>query len=411
MEANGPEPEVFNETRLLFNYSGIYDADYVPRAGGPPYGLMDAALQKALELLHHYYMPLLCAVGILGNTVASVVLFASDLTHLSVTQFLLGKVLVDVLFLVSLLHRWVTETFHVFLYDVGGWCNFITFLHRASAFLSLWYTFCFVVDVFIRVYLEGFTARLCTPWRAKIITIGFAVVAVVVYLNISLTFGVTYVGQNGAIAVCTPLAQFASTTHNLDRADIVINVTLPYTCMLVLVTMVGARVVRVAQQPAAASRIGLQQFARHRHQDRHHQQGSSPSNRGPLRDPEKQLGRVFMTLTLSYLVLSLPLQCMRMYVALQDRAPQSDLLTEVLWREVFQFVHFTNMAINFLIFLFSFGRFREQGYILVQQLFHRSRRTHDPGSRAQETVDIETVVTHHFAQDAKRSACNSGTAV
>ena len=38
---------------------------YVPRGGGPPYGLMGAALQQALELLHHYHMPLLCAVRLM----------------------------------------------------------------------------------------------------------------------------------------------------------------------------------------------------------------------------------------------------------------------------------------------------------------------------------------------------------
>ena len=192
-------------------------------------------MHAVLYVLHSYYQPSIIGLGLVFNMVALLVLLLSKLTSLSSTRYLVASTAVDLLYLSTLLVTWLAER-GVPVYQLGAFCHLTTFFQRAAAFLSTWYAVGLSVDRFLSICLPGWERQLCSPTRANVVIVSLGMLALVVYLNISLTVGVVRLGLQ---YICTPLHIFMAALRALDRADAVINILLPYS-LLVLLWVLGA---------------------------------------------------------------------------------------------------------------------------------------------------------------------------
>ena len=207
-----------------------------------------------LEYVSHfrvYFIPINAVLGILGNTITVLTLMTKALRIQPMMHFVIAKCVADSLFLISLLIQWL-RTLGYDLYGAGVWCHILSMVTQATNFLSMWFVVCLAVDRFIIVYVAGSDRPMCgilhqcpcsllttrikfkpggqmyipgwTVLKAIITIIGLSLLAIAVYLNISIAMGVTV---NDSGRVCTPLPSFANTVQVLGEVDLFINILFP----------------------------------------------------------------------------------------------------------------------------------------------------------------------------------------
>ena len=189
-------------------------------------------LQALMWYMHLYYNPSVAILGICCNILALVVQSFSELQELAIGHYILALLVAHTAALINVLLLWVNNIGGN-IYRYGSVCHFTQFLGSTSAFLSVWYAVALCADGYIMLGFRTQAERLCQPPRAKFVAFAIAVVAVAVFLNISLTYGVINVGT---AYICTAMSQFIEPLQTLSYIDIIVNVIIPYTAMLYLFT-------------------------------------------------------------------------------------------------------------------------------------------------------------------------------
>ena len=110
-------------------------------------------------------------------------------------------------------------------YVVNGWCHLMTFVRDGSEFLSTWYLVCVLVNCLIANCIPDRSDDWCSRCRHLTVTVALAILALVVFLNISLSATLFYVA--GDRPICTTLSEPGTAIYILDHADAFINVLTP----------------------------------------------------------------------------------------------------------------------------------------------------------------------------------------
>ena len=136
---------------------------------------------------------------------------------------------------------------HIYFFYTVGWCQLISFMSSVCSFLSLWIVVALAID---RLFIHCWPAhakQLCSTFRARIVILGMVVLSVVVYMNISLTRGVILIVPG--VRRCVPLTMFNSALKILGVVDGVVNIAIPYICLLMIdVVMWKCSVVKFYQR-------------------------------------------------------------------------------------------------------------------------------------------------------------------
>jgi hypothetical protein len=195
----------------------------------PDPGLMQ--LQLHVRNLHLYYLPTVYCLTLLGNVFSIVILTDSMLKKLSSTQYLIGILVVEIIHVLTQLHTWIEDNgWNTGMFRIGGWCQFTTFASHISLFLSVWYTVFLSIDGYARF---SFTV-LCKTWIARSSIAGAAIVAIVVYLNISILYGTVSVGSQ---LICVQLQIFKDTHQKLACGDVIVNALIPTVLLIILIAL------------------------------------------------------------------------------------------------------------------------------------------------------------------------------
>ena len=343
---------------LLHNQSyqtGIYRNDTDYDAPGeyfiPP--LPNTFLMKfqaILDVLRLQYVLALVIVGLIGNTFCLTVMIKTKLSDLSHVQYIIAMLVTDTIFLVNIMCLWLVDI-GIDMYQLGAWCHLTTFLSHSSSFLSLWYVVCIAVDRM--VFMFGLMQHTSTTLHAKMTVLALAMIAIAVFLNMSLTFGVVYIG---ATPICTPLTRFYRALHTLGRIDVFLNCVVPY-CFLFIVVVVGG-----ATMCYRYCGNGLE--------------GGVVIGRG-LSCPEdiSQQGQVTGPIIFIgyYLLLTVPAQAFRLYMTIQELQGVAGMvdLRMVLLQKTIQYVQYTRYAFNIVPLWLFYTGFRRSTLLLFKELFRK----------------------------------------
>ncbi|KAK2151530.1 hypothetical protein LSH36_360g00003 [Paralvinella palmiformis] len=351
-----------------------------------------------------YFVPINAALGIVGNVFTAVTLWSTALSVHPTLHFVIAKCVADSLFLASLFVQWLRMIGYD-LYDSGVWCHILAMVTHATNFLSTWFVTCLAVDRFIIVYITGsekpvcrilkscpcglFTARpsikpggqLTVPgWtvlKTTVAIIGLSLLSVAVYLNISLTLGVT---ERSHRKICVPLPMYSSVMQILGEIDIFINVILPY-ALDVTLTFITCR--RVLLFHAARKRtITKREFSRQ------HYQFYSKS----------QLRLTIMTagVCLCFLLLTGPSQTLRFQYTIREMLNTHHRLTiyEYFWQHVFLMVYFSAFSSNFIVIVIFHKGFRKAIELFFVDISFKMRTWY--GRRQTNNMDLSPMT---FAVD------------
>ena len=171
------------------------------------------------------------SIGIVCNLFTSVVLLTTKLSRSSACQYLSASGIVNVLYLISLLLMSLSHH-GIDLYNKAGWCQLISFMSSVCSFLSIWLVVAMATDRLLIHCCPAHAKQFCSTFRARIVILGLVVLAVVVYMNISLTRGVVPLGWGHR--ACVPLRMFITALKFLGVADGIVNIIIPYTTLLVI---------------------------------------------------------------------------------------------------------------------------------------------------------------------------------
>ena len=214
-------------------------------------------------------------------------------------------------------------------------------------------------------FLTSINAIKRTVLRSQLVVSGFAVIAVVVFLNISLLTGIV---QTSSGHICAPLPSFARRMQNLGRLDIIINFFIPYTTIIVFSSLTAHRLTIFYRQ--RTSIIYTNTTARRKSTFR----TSNINNLSLCHLPhiqhhpktETQTTRLCIALCFTFLVLGLPSHVMRFWVMIASLSDDHYVINKnmFLWQNLLLQLFFTRFAVNFFVYLACSETFRKSLYSL-----------------------------------------------
>ena len=319
--------------------------------GGPEY----PSLSMTIHVLEMYYTPLLVSIGIIGNMLTCLTLTHGTTCKSSATPYLTMLAISDICFLCVLLLVWLTSVLHVNIYNAGGWCQGITYVGYICAFLSVWLYVCMSVDRLIIICLPVRNSKLCSALRAKIVIISLTIVAIVVYLNISLMFGVVTIQQT---LVCLPMSVFVPAIQVLNKLDAFINLLLPYAAVCVINLCIIRSIVEHYQRRNKIIRA-----------DHLHRVDICQERRSRV---ELQNTKLILAVSCVFLALNLPSHVLRLIVMISFfRGSQLFINRVYFWQRLLMQLFFTRFAINFFVHVGFSSLFRKSLRHLFSHLCKR----------------------------------------
>ena len=299
-------------------------------------------LQSVVDFLKWYYTPFVVGVGFVGNALSLWTFLGTTLRKMSSTQYLSALAVIDSLFLLTLLLVWLTNL-DVNLYNTEGWCQMTLYVSYVCTFLSIWYVVAFTVERYIAVCFPIKRSNMCTTFRAKAVVCALLVFAVVLYLNQSWMAGVVMINGKG---LCIPLPVFISTVKVFNRVDIVLNLFLPYSTIIILNALILKSVVTFYRRRKSMIRTTT----------------TAKRDQTITFRPKAQIkiSQALLAVSFAFLLLNSPGHIMRLRHVLKTlmdpyyRAPYSEFLLQ----QLFQYFFYTNFSVNFFIYFLLGKGFR-----------------------------------------------------
>ena len=339
--------------------------------GGPP---DPAPLQHVATILRMYYQPVVAGLGVLINLVTMMILLYRPLRILSCNQYMLGVLISQIIHLVTLVSSSLTDHGYS-IYTLGGFCQLTTFIQKGSSFMCLWCTVGLSVDGLIRVRHPDLEVHMCTLWRARIYIISVCVISVVVHLNTSLTVALYYYPPPDGTPICHDLHDLMRILNILGIVNAFVNSLLPYTIMLVAFLLICIRLAKNEYQHRMYMRNVRGEERRNRPLPSHGNvecEGRPLRNHGvmecdsrPLRnlacDDDAPPGGLFVAYFTLYLLFSLPMQGVNLYLNLRYMADNSvqKSHTEYFTEEIVKVIsHTTSLTSLVLVCFYPSFRYR-----------------------------------------------------
>ena len=351
-------------TEATLHDAAVYSIENITRSQIPPASLR--YVRTVAVFMRTYYTPVMAAIGVIGNILSIVVFARSRITHTSCSVYLGAASTVNTIFLLSLTVHWL-RVFGVEADGAGAACQFVALVDGACAFLSLWYVVAFATDRCIAVCRPDSAARLCTTFRAKVVSIVLLTTAVVVYINLSLTVGASR-GRGGR-RQCSPIRWLHPGLDELGIVNVAVNVAAPYAALLTELLLVATTA-----------------FARRRHQHRTRVAGAGAATApGPC---------ALLTLVIVFLVLRFPCDVIngieRIYRLNGRRYISSPGIYYI--HNIAQHLHNTSYCTHLFVHVSTFPQFRA---CIVELLTRTSRgETAESEMRMEDATsdDANTVI-------------------
>ncbi len=189
--------------------------------------------QVVVRNLHLYFAPSVSPVGLVFNLLSIGILAKPKLSGFCSSQYVIGILVADSLYLVWIFHRWLVVR-DVPVYTVGALCHFEVFTKGVLELLSVWLTVAMCIDHFLVMLFPVAHARLCSTCVARMVIVTLTIVATVVYLNTSLLYSV--MSYNGR-TICTTNPAYEHVLYVLHTIDIFVNSGIALLLILLLLAI------------------------------------------------------------------------------------------------------------------------------------------------------------------------------
>lgn len=312
-----------------------------------------------IRALTFYAAPVISTVGILGNGVAIVAMTSMPTT--SWLLYILGWNVAQSIHLLSLLDTWASNIGFGIYGIIGGWCQLVMFVSQASDFLVLWYAVLFGLDLSARAHVrQRYVDYFCSTGFARMLIISFNIIAIIVYVNISITFGEYYV-PNRPAPICITIPGFNDVNRRLKIADAFLDSIIPMASLSFSVIAIASTnaLSRQASTPSSSDAAVR----------RHDKMTDAEIERILMKRDGNRCALVMLS---TFLIFNLPLHLFSDFLALKSLIGEGEMtLDNFLTQQALLQLKHVNQASNFVLLLASSALFRKS----LRSLWRRSRRT------------------------------------
>ena len=325
--------------------------------------------RQVTKILDMYFVPFIIMVGLVGNTLSFLVFVRTRLRRLSASVYLAALALSDNGFLLCVLVSWSTNV-GVALYNTMGWCQAFVYLSYVCSFLSVWYVIGFTVERYIAVCFPFQRGTMCTVRRAKMVVIGLALGAAVLYCWGLWTSRTQALACSGVV-LCQIDPQHMTLVNAMSNVDTICTLLLP--CPILIV--INGRIIWELRL-RKTTRLTLQSSPNHhlepRAQDSLVNKSSdnySPERRGRGAHKHPKCTRTLLAISSMFLLLNLPAHSLRIFLyfaTMVDPFYSQRLgLEYVAVQEFFTYLFYINFSVNVFLYSFCGANFRRSVVMML----------------------------------------------
>ncbi|XP_045201966.2 FMRFamide receptor-like [Mercenaria mercenaria] len=187
------------------------------------------------SFIEKYVIPVICILGLIGNTVSSVVFLRKPLRNSSCSIFLAARGFSDNGFLSTLLIIWISRTFQLHLGKIRNSCQIIIFLTYVCGCASVWLVVFVTIENYIRICRPFIVNRVCTTNIAKLIVGLLSFVTICIY-----NFPFWTMNPDN----CIPYVRYHNTVQALVYTDTLLTLVVPLICMTLVMTAITCSLVK-----------------------------------------------------------------------------------------------------------------------------------------------------------------------
>ncbi|XP_046559483.1 G-protein coupled receptor 183-B-like [Haliotis rubra] len=284
-------------------------------------------------------IPIVCVVGLVGNTLAAGAFLSQALRSTSCCLHLAGKSISDIGFLLSLFIVWLNRL-EVPAFTIQGVCQVTVFLIYVSGFLSVWFVVMITCENFIRVSLPGHVVVWCNVTRAKFTILVLILISIGIY---SFSLWTTGVIHQSTGAKCLAFEEYEKLVMAMTYVDSILTLAIP----LVMVFLnVG---------------IGVGAINAHKRRKRLFQ-GISRSSSRKKRDstsPEAKVTKLLFAVSMIFLLLHTPSHVIRIKMMwAQILYKSAPTLCDIILHRVFELMFYLNFSVHCAVYLIFGDNFR-----------------------------------------------------
>ena len=311
-------------------------------------------LSATVDYMTWYFMPLLIGGGVIGNSLSLVVFLNTHLNRLSLSVYLAALAISDIGFLLSLLFGWVGGTKFA-LFHLNGWCQTVVFVSYTTSFLSVWFVVAFTVERYIAICHPFHRPEMCTTRRAKKVVIALSTFAIIIYSCNFWTTGVRH-DVNTNLTTCVPLREYYKMHVSLTYGDAIVTLFVPFLAIVIFNITIAHRIA----------------YFYHKRQrlmsERHYAQQNIRQCRAQIK-----VTKMLMVVSSVFLFTNLPSYVIRFRVFILTFVEGYARLSrfDLLMQKMFQFLYYSNFAINFLLYSAANRKFRVAFIRMMWQMRYR----------------------------------------
>ncbi|XP_045202208.2 FMRFamide receptor-like [Mercenaria mercenaria] len=187
------------------------------------------------SFIEQYTIPVISLLGLLSNTLSSIVFLQKPLKNSSCSIFLAARGFSDNGFLSTLLIIWISQTFQLRLGTLSSSCKIIIFISYVCGCISVWLVVFVTFENYIRICKPFVVKRVCTTTMAEIVVALLCLISACFY-----SFSFWAMSSDN----CVPLSQHVNTVQALIYTDTVITLALPLCCIIYLMAAIVCSLIK-----------------------------------------------------------------------------------------------------------------------------------------------------------------------
>lgn len=193
------------------------------------------SLFDAMNSIKEFYTPVLVIMGLLSNLLVATRMCSTTFPRLHFMAYIIGLNIVDLVYLFLLFALWIQQHHLALVRAIPGWCQSVIMAGFICDTLVVWFSLGLALEAFLMLKNTVSSGMWWPAWRPRFIVVAMTVIAVSVYLNISLLYAASSGNDNRFY--CLPLPCALHTIQILSQVDIAVNFVLAY--VLILSTLAG----------------------------------------------------------------------------------------------------------------------------------------------------------------------------
>ena len=293
---------------------------------GSSYHVITVYIQK-------YMIPSICLLGLIGNTLSSLVFLRKSLRKNSCSILLCARGFSDNGFLSTLLTIWISRTFQLHLGAIRSSCQIIIFFTYVFGCTSVWLVVFVTAENYIRICRPFIVNRICTTNVAKRIVVILCCITLCIY-----NFPFWAMSPD----TCVPYDPFYKTVQVFIYADTLLTLVVPLICITLVMIAIVCSLVKSYNR---RSRLRAPTAKR-------------------IKNPMAKVTKMLFAVTVTFICLNLPSHINRLRIMISSIFETEGQLTQDRSREeaiqqITLLVYYLSLTTNLLVYVTFGSKFRK----------------------------------------------------